>query len=105
MKLRISAQLNTDLQRARAWSGASIPEICRRAFRKAGPNVVTVDNPATTTYGGTVIDVPMLATPKIMRTVLTWYLEQYEIPDAPDVFVPDKCAGVDYIIIETEDNR
>ena len=103
MKLRISAQLNTDLQRARAWSGASIPEICRRAFRKAGAYVVTVDIPATTTYGGTVVDVPMLATPKIMRTVLTWYLAQYSIPEAPAAFVTDERAGVDYIVT-TEDN-
>ena len=101
--IRISQELSDLLSRAKLWAKASIPEITRRAFRKAGPDVVTVDIPATTTYGGTVVDVPMLATPKIMRTVLTWYLAQYSIPEAPAAFVTDERAGVDYIVT-TEDN-
>ena len=97
MKLRISTDLSRLLTRARLWSNASIPEITRRAFRMASHSVVPVMIRETTTYGGTVIDVPELDTPQRVREVLWWYLNQYDIPATPE-HITDLREGVDYLI-------
>ena len=102
MKLRISQNLYDELKRARAWSGVSIADICRRAYRRYQrlTNSVVLDEfRDNTTTDGTVIDAPDGCT----GAVLWFYLSAYEIPryfrkqfDTPLV------EGIDYIIQPNE---
>jgi len=104
MKLRISQTLYADLKRARAWSGASIAEIARRAWRRYGSeigNVVLDDFRDCTTTGGTCIDVPKHCT----AAVLVWYLSHYDIPDNADAFTTELREGIDYLVDNGEDKQ
>jgi len=104
MKLRVSNKLFSDLSRARAWSGASITEIARRACRRAcHSNVALSGIRDSATTGGVVITVPDdLGPPKLVRGVLSWYLEQYAIPAEPARFETPLREGVDYLVEQTD---
>ena len=99
MKLRVSTDLFNRLSRARAWSGCSFAEIARKAYCKfCRRAVVLTQFQDSTTYKGTVIQVPDTLSPDATRSLLVWYLSQYDIPEAPEGFTTDQREGVDYIV-------
>jgi hypothetical protein len=103
VKVRVSKQLFDTLKRAREWSGASIAEIARRAFRRYSRDNVALDEFGdNATTGGVVITVPIEADPDTIRRVLVYYLGLYDIPKAPDKFETPLRAGVDYVIERAE---